>query len=172
MALRGSHSCQQEQKCPEFKASGSRNRRERTKRRSPGPHLFIFIASMCSAQSIGSGWWCFWKRKILPSNKRSLWLSKKVQKDMNLRNSRPLEVPIRWLARGVGICPLPPSLVSQGLQPPPPPRQPPSLARGSREKSHEGTGQVKATPWFWANWFVCWIFQDVHTALINLCTFF
>lgn len=56
MALRGSLSCQQEQKCPEFKASGSRNRRERTKRRSPGPHLFIFIASMCSAQRIGSGW--------------------------------------------------------------------------------------------------------------------
>lgn len=37
------------------------------------------------------------ERNIPPSNKRILWQSKKVQKDVNPRNYRPLEVPITWL---------------------------------------------------------------------------
>lgn len=57
---------------------------------------------------------------------------------MNLRNSRPLEVPIRWLARGVGICPFPPSLVSQGLQPHLSPRQPPSLTSAAERNRMRG----------------------------------
>lgn len=59
--------------------------------------MFIFIAIICSAQSTGSCLQCFWKRNIPPSNKRILWQSKKVQKDVNLRNYCPLEVPITWL---------------------------------------------------------------------------
>lgn len=44
--------------------------------------------------------------------------------------------------------------------------------RASREKVQEEIRQGKATRGIWANWFVCWIFQDGHTTLAKLYMFY
>ena len=44
--------------------------------------------------------------------------------------------------------------------------------RASREKMQEEIRQGKVTRGIWANWFVCWIFQDGRTTLVKLYMFY
>lgn len=172
--LYGNRSCQREQNCLKLKASRNTETERKDKEEVSLPtFIYLYCYHMFCMEH--------WQLLVMLLEKKNS--SQQPKNPLTVKESAKRHEPKKFLplggayyvagSKGAGqgwTCLLPPTLVSQGFALPPPP----SLARGSREKEneHEGTEQVKATTELGANWFVCWIFQDVHTALINLYTFF